>query len=111
MALSPLVTLARIDDEALVLMLGLGTLALVFYVVHCVRKILETRAREQTKREIAAYVAEGSISPQDAAKMLMSSSEAASQIADGVAWGTVKPEKAEMLIRALGHEPASKGGK
>ena len=30
----------------------------------------QTRAREESRREIAAYVAEGTISPDDAAKLL-----------------------------------------
>lgn len=33
-------------------------------------KLEQTREKEQTKREIAAYVAEGSISPDDAARLL-----------------------------------------
>lgn len=33
-------------------------------------KVEQTQAREETRREIAAYVAEGSISPDDAAKLL-----------------------------------------
>ena len=35
-----------------------------------VKGISETKAREQTKREIAAYVAEGSISPADAKDLI-----------------------------------------
>ncbi|MDX2148199.1 MAG: hypothetical protein SFZ23_11825 [Planctomycetota bacterium] len=34
------------------------------------RKVAETRAREETRREVAAYVAEGSISPDDAVRLL-----------------------------------------
>lgn len=33
-------------------------------------KLRQTEAREETRREIAAYVAEGSISPDDAAKLM-----------------------------------------
>lgn len=34
------------------------------------RRIAQTREREQSRRELAAYVAEGTISPEDAAKLL-----------------------------------------
>ena len=33
-------------------------------------KVEQTQAREETRREIAAYVAEGSISPEDGAKLM-----------------------------------------
>ncbi|MBK7404934.1 MAG: hypothetical protein IPJ41_09945 [Phycisphaerales bacterium] len=38
-------------------------------------RIAQTEAREETRREIAAYVAEGSISPDDAAKLMASGAE------------------------------------
>lgn len=76
--------------------------AIVFYGIHATRKIFETRAKEITKREIAAYVAEGSISPEDATRMLRAdSTEPEQKIASGVAWGTIKPEKAESLLRSM----------
>ena len=39
-------------------------------VAGAVTKLATTRARERTKREIAAYVAEGSIDPDKAVAML-----------------------------------------
>ena len=53
-----------------VLFAGGFTVAIVAIVTEAIRKILQTRAREESRREIAAYVAEGSISPDDAAKLL-----------------------------------------
>lgn len=38
-------------------------------------KLRQTEAREETRREIAAYVAEGSIGPDDAAKLMAAGTE------------------------------------
>jgi hypothetical protein len=43
---------------------ALGIIAGTFKSVH------KTRAREESRREIAAYVAEGSMSPEDAARLI-----------------------------------------
>ena len=45
-------------------------LALVAFVFGSVTKIVVGRGRERTRREIAAYVAEGSIDPDKAVEML-----------------------------------------
>lgn len=98
---SPIV-LAGIDgSEVVVLALIIsGVVSWVF--IHNFRKAFEARQREQTRREIAAYVAEGSIKPEDAATILNAgTNESEAIIADGVAWGTIKPEKAERLIRSM----------
>ncbi len=47
-----------------------GTIAVVAIVFGSVTKIMVGRARERTRREIAAYVAEGSIDPDKAVEML-----------------------------------------
>ncbi len=49
---------------------GAFTVAIVGVVAGSVRRAVETRAREESRREIAAYVAEGTITPDDAAKLL-----------------------------------------
>lgn len=46
------------------------TLAFVSIVGGIVKGMSDTKQREQTKREIAAYVAEGSISPSDAKDLI-----------------------------------------
>ena len=46
------------------------TLGLVGIVAKSFRKAAESKHREESRREIAAYVAEGSISPDDAYKLL-----------------------------------------
>ena len=49
--------------------LFIGFLCLVVFLEEK-RKVAQTREREQSRREIAAYVAEGSISSADAARLL-----------------------------------------
>ena len=44
--------------------------ALVGIIAGTISKTLQTRAREESRREIAAYVAEGTISPDEATKIL-----------------------------------------
>jgi hypothetical protein len=47
-----------------------GAIAIVAIVLGSVTNITVNRSREKTKREIAAYVAEGSIDPDKAVEML-----------------------------------------
>ncbi len=47
-----------------------GAVAIVAIVAGTATKIVVGRSREQTKREIAAYVAEGTIDPDKAVEML-----------------------------------------
>jgi hypothetical protein len=49
---------------------GSMLIAIVGIIAGTVRKMTQTKAREESRREIAAYVAEGTISPDDAAKLL-----------------------------------------
>ena len=52
---------------AIVLGCGIGTVAII---ATAITRTTVSRHREQTHREVAAYVAEGTISPQDAIAML-----------------------------------------
>ena len=45
-------------------------IALVSVVANAIKGSIQTRQREESRREIAAYVAEGTISPDDAFKLL-----------------------------------------
>ena len=47
-----------------------GTIAVVSVVATVTGSVLRTRSRERTRREIAAYVAEGSIDADKAAELL-----------------------------------------
>lgn len=104
LTLSPF--LARVEEEHLMIIAMMIGAAIVLYVIHCIRSVYETRAREITKRELAAYVAEGTLKPDDAAKMLaIHGNDVEKTIADAVACGNIKPEKAEQLFRSLRAEP------
>lgn len=66
-ALAPFATLA---SESEVMFVGAMTVALVAVVGNLAHKIMRSRAREQTKREIAAYVAEGSMTPEEGERLI-----------------------------------------
>jgi hypothetical protein len=58
---------------AITLFMGGGIIvALTAIITQAITKVSQTRHREESRREIAAYVAEGTISPDDAAKLLAS---------------------------------------
>jgi len=95
-------TLAEIDSTTLfwmVLMGGVGAVVIVWIVAATIDSIAKTRAREQTTREIAAYIAEGSISVTDGKALiaLAQQGDIAKQFAD---WH-FNQEKAVEMIRAL----------
>jgi len=58
------------DFKGVLAMVGAFTTALVAIVGGLIFKTVKIRARETTKREIAAYVAEGSMKPEDAERIL-----------------------------------------
>jgi hypothetical protein len=49
-----------------------GSMVLVFFgiIAKTIRRVALGRSMEQSRREIAAYVAEGTVSPDDAVKLL-----------------------------------------
>jgi hypothetical protein len=49
---------------------GAFSVAIVAIIAEAIRKTVQSRAKEESRREIAAYVAEGSISPDDAVRLL-----------------------------------------
>lgn len=57
-------------DVPIMLFGVIGVVAVVAIVFDTGQKVLVNRQREMTKREIAAYVAEGSITPQDAERII-----------------------------------------
>ncbi len=65
---------ARLIDSGMVIplvaiVLGCGT-GMVAIIATAITRTTTSRHREQTRREIAAYVAEGTITPDDAVAML-----------------------------------------
>ena len=66
-------TLAVQEAELAIVGIVMGggfVVAIVAIVSNAVRDVLRSRHREETRREIAAYVAEGTIAPDEAAKIL-----------------------------------------
>lgn len=66
------ITLANdaVDMIPLVAIAGGILIALVSIIAGVTGRIIRTRAREQTKREVAAYVAEGSMTAEDAERIV-----------------------------------------
>lgn len=77
--LAPIVTLA--SDAGEIVMAGAMTMGLVVIVGNLAHKMMRSRSREQTKREIAAYVAEGSMTPEEGERLIK---------ADDPSWGRWK---------------------
>lgn len=64
-------TLAANDTAVMGIIFGVGgVVAVIAIVFDTMQKVLTTRQREQTRREVAAYVAEGSMTPEDAERIL-----------------------------------------
>ena len=57
-----------------------GAIAIVAIVAGSVTSITVNRSREKTKREIAAYVAEGSLDPDKAVQMLKAGGDKVKEI-------------------------------
>lgn len=89
-----------------------GIIAVVLIIsVSKIADFLKANAREQTRREVAAYVAEGSMDADQADRLLgLEQSDAEKKITDAVAWGMISTNKAERLIRALRDRQTSPEG-
>lgn len=64
-----------IDSGLVIPILAIGggfVVAIIAIVFGVISSILQTKAKEATKRELAAYVAEGSMGPEDAERILKS---------------------------------------
>ena len=99
------------QEFKLVFVVGGGLLFAGTVVIAGVFKsVLGTRAREHTKREMAAYVAEGSVRPEDAVKILTAGNgtDACEIIAKRAAEGWISAKKADQLIQALEKQNAVK---
>lgn len=97
------------------LLVGLGLL--IWHAIRIVGETIQARAFEESRREIAAYVAEGSIAPAEAATILAINSpgeepasepakkDPAKKLASLVAWGTINKKQAAMLVEARARMP------
>ncbi len=99
------------EEIKLVMILGGGLLfATVVVVTGMLKSVLGTRSREATKREMAAYVAEGSVKPEDAIRMLTAGNgtDACEIIAKRAADGWISAKKADQLIKSLDKQDAAR---
>lgn len=99
----PLTTLAEMTGELTgVVIVALCILGVLIYsLIKAAGQVLNTRAREQTKREMAAYVAEGSITPDSAERLLRAGSDTwADHVAEMVKDGHIDTKEAERMLRA-----------
>jgi hypothetical protein len=64
-----------IPDAQAIFWLVAGSVAIVGFIAASITSIMKNRAREQTRREIAAYLAEGSIDKETALAMLKQGDE------------------------------------
>ena len=62
--------LASADEVGVIAVGGSMAIALVGIIAGSIRGAIVSKHREQTKREIAAYIAEGSMTPEQGEKIL-----------------------------------------
>lgn len=62
-------TLAGLDSEAIKLLV-IGGVAVVAILGAYITRIATTSARERSRREIAAYIAEGSMTPEQGERLM-----------------------------------------
>ena len=88
---------------ALLVIMIVACFFVIWMILYYINEIIHTRQKERTRREIAAYVAEGSITPDDAARMLTAGSEsdAIDRLVEKVTEGEVDGDEAERIIAAI----------
>ncbi len=103
------ITLGALEDAIaeeikMVLVVGavIGVTAIVS-ITGLMRRASVTRQREQTKREIAAYIAEGSMTPEDAHKILAAgeTDDLRELILKRAADGWISAKKAQQILAAM----------
>lgn len=83
-ATDSLTTLIDSENFIPLVVIGGGLIVAMIYIVFSnVTALFQTRAREETKRELAAYVAEGSMSP-DKAIALLTAGEDTDEVAKSI---------------------------
>ncbi len=63
-------SITRFDPEKVIALGGGFFIAALAILCGTISSVMRQRQREQSRREIAAYVAEGSITPEDGAKLI-----------------------------------------
>jgi len=65
------VLMKLLDSDAMVFLVG-GAVIVVIVVAKSIASVLRTQTRERSRREIAAYIAEGSMTPEQGEKLMKS---------------------------------------
>ena len=88
-------------DVPMLVLFGMGGLIWIVWIVFKnIADIYKTKQIQETRRELAAFVASGAITPDDAVRLLSTdSSDIEKMIHNAVEWGTITPEKATQLIK------------
>jgi hypothetical protein len=75
---------------------------LIYKLIEVAGSVLRTRQTERTRREIAAYVAEGGMTPETAERLLKATapSDWPEQVAGLMQAGTIDSSEAERLLKA-----------
>ncbi len=50
--------------------IGAFVIAIIWLVLSFIQKVVQTATRERTRREIAAYIAEGTLSPEQGERLM-----------------------------------------
>ncbi|MBL9032049.1 MAG: hypothetical protein JNM80_10140 [Phycisphaerae bacterium] len=59
-----------LSSDTLVLIVG-GSIAIVAIIANAIRAVVRSTTQERTRREIAAYIAEGSMTPEQGERLLV----------------------------------------
>ncbi|MFM9995691.1 MAG: hypothetical protein ACKVU4_07815 [Phycisphaerales bacterium] len=62
--------IGRLLDKDVLIFLVMGTIGIVAIVFSTVSGMVRSTAREKSRREIAAYIAEGSMTPEQGEKLM-----------------------------------------
>ena len=62
--------IGRLLDKDVLIFLVMGTIGIVAIVFSTVSGVVRSTAREKSRREIAAYIAEGSMTPEQGEKLM-----------------------------------------
>jgi len=57
----------------------MGVVAITAITFGCIKEASKVKARERTRREIAAYIAEGSMTPEQGERLMRASDESADE--------------------------------
>lgn len=80
-----LTVLAASGEEVMMMMTAMGGfIAIVAIITTSIERVRIARAREESRREIAAYIAEGSIPPEEGRKLMEAGGSLADKVRDAV---------------------------